>query len=136
MSDSTATAATLGEILRRQRSPPVADRRLCRANLRGAIGSKSQIGTNSKLCWREIVNVAFEIVQAAKRQAIAGQCILDIAQAQNMRRAKIRHGPPRRHAGICRWLAAGRDSATGRQTHRDNEMIKWRGGPDRTAMAF
>src|SRR5262249_11695595 len=88
--------------------------------------------TNSKLCWREIVNVAFEIVQAAKRQAIAGQCILDIAQAQNMRRAKIRHGPPRRHAGICRWLSAGRDSATGRQTHRENEMIKWRGGPDRS----
>ena len=61
---------------------------MCHANLRGAIGSKGQIGRNSKLCWREIIDVAFEIVQAAKCQAIAGRCILDITQAQNMRRAK------------------------------------------------
>jgi hypothetical protein len=80
MSDSTATAATLGEILRGQRSPPVTARRLCRANLRGAIGSKSQIGRNSKLWWREIVNVAFEIVQAAKQpESVVGLQLVAIA---------------------------------------------------------
>jgi hypothetical protein len=31
--------------------------------------------------WREIVDVEFEIIRAAKRQAIAGQRILDVAHA-------------------------------------------------------
>ena len=44
---------------------------------------EQQIGAAANaMCWREIVDVEFEILQAAKRQAIAGQCILDIAQAR------------------------------------------------------
>ena len=50
---------------------------------------EQQIGEAADpMCWREIVDVEFEILQAAKRQAIAGQCILDIAQARYMRRQK------------------------------------------------
>ena len=50
---------------------------------------EQQIGAAANaMCWREIVDVEFEILQAAKRQAIAGQCILDIAQARYMRRQK------------------------------------------------